>query len=254
MSNYSIHRGSFIAPVKRRFADGRRQLDIAIRKLHRGEPAAMQKRAETAEIPSSFGENADETLQEIKKLHRAGRRAGLPQHTAQGDVEVGSKSVSMVKRAHAHALPVTDNRMLSVSELSKAFAEQVGRIEVDLDTLQPHRGYATGFRAMTAQELRKAAGRPRSNDTEVTDNYNHGAPESANSNWNSVHANTGAANDWHDQIAPSTKPARVAFHQFGTPGQSSRDDAIEAIKQDLSKPKRMGGASPNIDDSFRREQ
>jgi hypothetical protein len=41
--------------------------------------------------------------------------------------------------------------------------------------------------------------------------------------------------------------------QFGTPGQSSRDDAIEAIKRDLTKPKRMG-ASPNADDSFSRER
>jgi hypothetical protein len=96
--------------------------------------------------------------------------------------------------------------------------------------------------------------RPRANDTNVTDNYNRGPTESSNSQWNDVHANTGAADDWHDQIAPTTKPNRIAFHQFGTPGRSSRDDVIEAIKQDLTKPKRMGGASPNVDDSFFREQ
>jgi hypothetical protein len=275
MSNYYIHRGSFIAPVKRKSPDGWRQAFTAIRKIHRGEPAAMQKGAETAEQPSSFGENADETLQEIKKVHESGRRAGVPQHTAQGDEVVGSKSVSMVKRARARRIHVT-NRMLSPLELSKAFAEQgagkelqkrdlgsvwrsMSQDEKHAATVRASKIPSARWNAMTKhdqlRELTKGltTARPRVNDCGVTDDYGRNAPESSNSNWNDVHANTGATNDWHDQITPTTKPTRVTFPQFNAPGQSTRDDAIEAIKQDLSKPKRMG-ASPNVDDSFTRER
>jgi hypothetical protein len=59
----------------------------------------------------------------------------------------------------------------------------------------------------------------------------------------------GAGNDWRDQIVPTTKPKRVTIPQFGTPGQSDRDDAIEAINQDRTKPK-IWGQNPNADDSF----
>ena len=88
----SIYQSSFIAPVKRKFADGRRLVSTAIRDIHQSEPlsAAVQKRAD-AKMPSAFGAEADETLQAIKKVHRTERRAGLPQHTAQGDKKVGSK-------------------------------------------------------------------------------------------------------------------------------------------------------------------
>jgi hypothetical protein len=272
MSN--IYKGSFIAPVKRQFPDGRRQLSTAIRKMHRGAPlsATMQKSAAMAERPSAFGAPADETLHEIKKVHRTGRRAGLPQHTAEGDGEFDSKSVNMVKRARAHALPVTANRLLSANELNKAFSEQAGKLDVDLDELElPLRnndhgrsklrnGYATGFRPMAAQELRKldlrklTTAKPRANDRGVTDDYNRGAPESANGQWTDVHANTGATNDWHDQITPTTKPTRITFPQFGVPGRSTRDAAVDAIKTAWAAgPQRMG-ASPNVDDSFTRER
>ena len=217
-----IYSRSFTTPEKRRFEDGRGKAASAIRKVHRDGPQA----------PDALLKTADDI-----GAHRT------------------SKSVNMVKRAHAHALPVTDNRLPSADELNKAFAEQAGRLEVDLDELEPYRGHATSFRSMTPQELRKRdlskLATPRRLDP-VTDNYNRGAPQSSNSQWNDVHANTGASNDWHDQIAPTTKPTRITFHQFGTPGRSSRDDAVEAIKQDLTKPKRMG-ASPNVDDSFAQE-
>jgi hypothetical protein len=262
MSNYYIHRGSFIAPVKRKCEDGRRLAATVIRKMYRGEPLspAMQKRTAPAERSSAFGAEADETLQEIKKVHATGRRPGLPRHTAQGDEVVGSKSVSMVKRARAHGIHVTD-RMLGARELNKAFAGQAGKRDVAIDAGGMRKGAnlsSDQWNHMSWQERRDhfqklGSARPRVNDRNVTDDYNRGAPESSNGQWNDVHHDTGATNDWHDEIAPTTKPTRVTFHQCGTPGRSSRDDAIEAIRQDLTKPKRMG-ASPNTDDSFARER
>ena len=88
-------------------------------------------------------------------------------------------------------------------------------------------------------------------DRAVTDNYGRGSPENRNGNWDDAHADTGATNDWHDQIVPSTKPTLVGGQPIGTPSTSQRDAAIDAIKRDLSKPKRLGTADVDMDDDDR---
>jgi hypothetical protein len=249
-----IYRGSFIAPSKPgEFADGRAEVLGAIARLHKGAPLsrAMQKRAAAAAgTPSAFGAEADETLDEIKKAHATGRRPGLPGHTAKGDERINLKSVNMVKRAHANPLRVTGSRPLTARELNQHFTARHADMQKGWDIPSDR------WNAMTPQERRRWAQKmkkagPRTGDREVTDNYGRGARESGNGNWDDTHANTGATNDWHDQIVPATKPTRITFPQFNAPGQSARNDAIEAIKQDLSKPKRLG-QNPNADDSFAR--
>ena len=78
-------------------------------------------------------------------------------------------------------------------------------------------------------------------------------------------ASTGATNDWRDQSAPTTKPtAATAPHSASMrqvpalPTQDGSDGSLEAIKQDLRKPKQLIPGSlrgdrdqdPNRDDNF----
>jgi hypothetical protein len=249
-----IYSGAFIAPTKpSKSPDGRAEVLGAIARLHKGAPLSpkMQKRAVAADKPSAFGAEADETLDEIKKAHATGRRPGLPGHTAQGDEEMKLKSVNMIKRALANPLRVTGSRPLTAGELNKHFAAR--RREVDIDGIantpdaDMRKGWdipSAQWNAMTPQErirwVRKVKAGPRSSDREVTDNYGRGARENSNGNWDDTHANTGATNNFRDSPAPALRPTVVGGQVIGSPTMSQRDAAIDAIKRDLSKPKRMG--------------
>jgi hypothetical protein len=128
--------------------------------------------------------------------------------------------------------------MLSARELNKAFADSVGRVEVDLDGITSHRGYATEFRAMTKLEkraFRKGLAQPRRSDIGVTADYGRNGPNSDNANWNDLYAATGAANNFRDIPTPSVRPTLVGGQPIGTPSASNRDAALEAIKQDLAR-------------------
>jgi hypothetical protein len=242
------------------YTDGRDTALNKIRKLQRHgpqRPKDLRKRAaadvDVAAVNDmlltteerALRSNATATVQVIKSLH--GNRS-LPFTAAtigEGELVIerdNRKSVKAIRTAlrKPHGIGATAHRQVNIGALERQLRKSFNDYTYTISD-----GRVINKMLTTA--------RPRVNDRGVTDDYNRGAPQSSNAQWDNTHAATGATNDWHDQIAPSTKPARIAFHQFGTPGRSSRDDAIEAIRQDLTKPKRMG-ASPNTDDSFARER
>jgi hypothetical protein len=53
-------------------------------------------------------------------------------------------------------------------------------------------------------------------------------------------ANTGASNNWHDQNSNGDmpKPTRIGGQVIGAPSQTNFQAALDAIKQDLARPKR----------------
>jgi hypothetical protein len=259
MSRY-VYQGNFIAPPERReYPDGRNRCDKALKKLFsRGptRPDSLAKRATPdADVAAEAAmlltkherrlrSNAHETLEAVKKVHRSGRRAGFPEHEAQGDEEFRSRSVSAIRKARGHAVHVSGHRMLGARELNKAFADSIGKVEVNLDGIEPHRGYASGFRAMTKLEkraFRKGLTGPALNDIGTK------PPNSANANWNDVHADTGATNDWRDQSVPNVKPTLVGGQPIGAPPITDRDAALDAIKRALRKPEKMWGNNSDMD-------
>jgi len=253
MRDIYIHRDSFAVAPEINYSDGRHLADAAIRKAHRRgpqRPDSLTKRAkpdavinaEAAKLLTkrarALRSNAPEALNAIKKIQRSGRRPGFPEHEAQGNPPFGSKSVTAVRKARADAVHVDGHRMLSCNELNKAFADSVGKIEVDLDSVTPHRnrGYATGFYEMSKLEkraFRKGLGRP---------------PESDNALSGGRIAATGATNDWRDQSAPSVRPTLVGGQPIGTPSGSNRDAALEAIKRALRKPQHALTADEDEDE------
>jgi len=237
------------------YTDGRDTALNTIRKLHRTggtRPKSLRKRAaadvdiaavndmllttEERELRS----NATATVQVIKALHGNRSHPFTVATIGEGALIVerdNRPSVKAIRKAHrVQPRPFMPRANMVIDEC-------------DLEKITKHSYIISG--GIVRKVLTTA--KPRTNDRNVTDNYNRGPTESANGQWNNVHANTGATNDWHDQITPTTKPTRITFHQFGTPGRSSREDVIEAIKQDLTKPKRIG-ASPNVNDSFSRKR
>ncbi len=235
MSRY-IYQNSFMAPAGERiYADGRDRCDRALKKLFaRGpqQPDSLQKRAPKA--PTSVRANGTAALADIKKIHSRGRHPGLPEHEAQGDEEFRSRSVSAVKKAQADAVHVDGHRMLAARELNKAFAESIGNFEVDLVRITRDRGLATGFRAMTTLEkraYRKALTNPALNDVGTR------PPQSSNAQWDNARADDGAITNWPTDPVPSQRPTIVGGQPIGTPSDSNRDAALDAIKRALAKPK-----------------
>ena len=273
MSRY-LYKGSFVEPAgKPQYMDGRDRCDQALKAIFAAGPQRPDSLAKRARSDAGVNallarklsrqdrlrrSNAHEALEEVKKVHRAGGRRGVAE--AEGDEPHISRSVNAIRKAQRHALHVGNHRMLSAQELNKAFATDIGKLEVGI-TLDTH-GYATGFYPMTKvekrgylrrdasnmhlsdAEFRKGLGsaRPRTNDVGVTDSYGGGAPESLNGVSGGAIADTGAANDWHDQITPSVKATQVGTQFLGVPDASQRDAAVEAIKMALRKPQRLGGA------------
>jgi hypothetical protein len=274
------------AALKKLFARGPQRPDTLQKRLRSDADVAAELAMPLSKQQRRLRSNAHEALEAIKNIHGAGPRRTLPESI--GEAPFASKSIAAVRKAHGRALHV-NGRMLSARELNKAFASTPAHPSVSARDLEgivgnelQKRDPGAVWRSMSQEERHAGAvraskipsarwnamtrheqlremtkglttARPRLNDRGVTDDYNRGAPESSNSTWNDVHANTGAGDDWHDQITPTVKPTRVTFPQFGVPGQSRRDDAVEAIREALTKPKRLG-ASPNVDDSFTRER
>jgi hypothetical protein len=75
--------------------------------------------------------NAHDALLEIKKIHGRGSRPNLPE--SQGEPAFGSKSVTAIRKARQHVLPITDHILLSAEELNKAFQGASGMRNVDID-------------------------------------------------------------------------------------------------------------------------
>jgi hypothetical protein len=83
-------------------------------------------------------------------------------------------------------------------------------------------------------------------------------PQSRNAQWDNVHADTGASNNWNDEdtTGDTPKPSLVArtmpkdvsnstnssaaVNSYGVSWKTSFHAAAEAIKQDLKRPKRFG--------------
>jgi hypothetical protein len=270
----NIHSGSFITPTSNiNYLDGRHLADAAIRKAHRLGPIStvtLTKR-DTADTPLTLSRqerlrrsNAAEALEEVGKVHRAGGRRSLDE--PQGDPQFQSRSVEAVRKARQHALPISEKRLPSAREVSKAFADQVGRIEIDIDSITQDFGYATQVRAMTKAEKRayrrdasnmhlseaefrktlgKAFGAPSVHDVGTH------PPQSNNSTWNDAQSDTGATNSFRDQPVPSNRPTLVGSQNTTTPNTTDRDAAIADIKKDLSKPKRLGARDDDDRDQDR---
>ena len=68
-------------------------------------------------------------------------------------------------------------------------------------------------------------------------------PQSRNAQWDNVHADTGATNNWNDEgtLGDTPKPTRIGGQVIGKPAQSNIDAALDAIKRDLARgAKRLG--------------
>jgi hypothetical protein len=212
-----------VKPPKRTFADGRDKVDKAIRKMHKAGPQRPDA-LEKVEQPSVANRKS---VQTIKKLLRH-----------RGSVAHLEVDLSDIPTALDYNYEIRDGRVIRKG-LNPSFRKELSTAQWNRMTWQQRRDH-----------FKKGSAAPRRLDPVNTQNPGN-APESSNSTWNNMHANTGATNDWHDQIVPTTKPVRVTFPQFGTPGRPDRDDAVEAIKEALTKPKRLG-ANPNRDDAFDR--
>ncbi|MGA2366179.1 MAG: hypothetical protein ABSG12_11900 [Steroidobacteraceae bacterium] len=239
-----IYAGSFIAPPsKRKVEDGRDQATVALKKIlargpRRPDSLAKCARADSevnAEVAMSLTDNergrrshADEALGEIKKAHAAGPRVGPSGPVAQGEEPFRSKSVAMVKQAHACALPVSRS---GLPDLERAAA--LGRVKVDLPALVRGdlRKTPSGeqWRRMTPQERIAWARKGVSLPGEDTDTTDSGAMP-----------RTGASNNWRDETdMGEVRTTRVAGQAIGIPSQNNMQAALDAIKKDLARPKRM---------------
>jgi len=67
-------------------------------------------------------------------------------------------------------------------------------------------------------------------------------PRSDNAQWdNRTAINTGATDDWNDEMPGEPTVTIIVGHRVGTPDPSNRNAAVDAIKQDLARgAKRMG--------------
>jgi hypothetical protein len=281
-----VYKGSFVQPVGRpQYVDGRDRCDRALKKLFAAgptTPADLFKRDRSdASVHLAIakklsrqerlrGSNSAEALEQVKKLHRAGGRRSLDE--AEGDAPLISKSVTAMERARQHVVSMTGHSLPSAIELNKLFANRSGKRTVHLDEVElPLRKrelselHAAGHRLVTAgryeyefdakgivvsKSLRKGltTARPRLNDTNVHDNYNHGAPESLNGTWTDTHADTRAANNWRDIPVPSERPTVVGSQNTVTPNTTDRDAAVAAIKRALRKPQKMWGNAEDRDE------
>jgi hypothetical protein len=246
----SINHGSFIAPSpKPRYEDGRHRCDASLKKMFARGPQrpsehSLAKRVwfdadvnAVAAATQSDGErrlrsNAHEALDAVKKIHRTGRRPGLPGHEAVGDAPFASKSIGAVRKAQGRALHV-DGRMLSPRELNKAFATTLTNPSLSARDL--------------AKMVRKGAAQSMRPLDPINDHLDRG-PNSSNAVWNDVHADTGASNDWRDQPTPSVEPTIVGAQTLVTPSALTRDAAVDAIKRALRQPKKAFGNSDSDDD------
>jgi hypothetical protein len=272
-----VYHGSFSKPVgPPQCVDGRQNCDRALKKVFAAGPqrpgSLLQKRDQSdAALNAALAKklsrqerlrrsNAAEALEEVRKVHRTGGRRSLEE--AQGDPEFQSKSVSAIRNARERVLPVTGNRMLSVMEINKAFAAPARKSvrTPTRDASDMHLSRSAGslssaqWNSMTREQRRDyfskglGSARPRVNDIGVTDNYNRGAPESLNGQWNNTTGNTGAANNWHDIPVPSVRPTIVGSQTTATPSALTRDAAVDAIKRALRKPQKMWGNSSDLDE------
>jgi hypothetical protein len=265
MSRY-IHARSFGPPVERNYVDGRDRCDRALKKIFAAGPTMpgvlMKRDQSDASLNAALAKklsrqerlrrsNAHEALEAVRKVHRAGGRRSLPE--AQGDAPFDSKSVNMVKRARQHALHVNGHRLLSANELNKSFSQAPPSKRrpsaLDYDYTFDERGRVLSKR-LSARYAAKGltSARPRLNDVGVTDGYGHGAPESLNSQWNDVHADTGATNNFRDMPVPSVRPTIVGSQTTATPSMLTRDAAIDAIKMALRKPQKLWGNASDLDE------
>jgi hypothetical protein len=279
MSRY-VYAGSFGPPAERKYVDGRHKCDHALKAIFAAGPttpgALMKQDRSDAGVNAALAKklnrqerlrrsNSHEALQEIRKVHNRGARPHLDE--AEGDPEFQSKSVSAIRKARERVLPVTGNRLLSVMEINKAFAARTtparssARSASDMHLSRDEflrkraRGLSSAqWNSMTREQRRAyfskglGSARPRLNDVGVTDNYNHGAPESLNGQWNNVHADTGAVNDWRDIPVPSERPTIIGAQTTTTPSALTRDAAVDAIKRALRKPQKMWGNMSDRDD------
>jgi hypothetical protein len=271
MTERYIHSGSFRNPVGlRQYEDGRHRCDSALKKIFAAGPqrpsdlllkrdqsdvalnAALAKKLSRQERLRRS--NAAEALAKIQTIHGKGPRRSLEE--AQGAEPFISKSVHAVKKAQKRALHVGDNRMLSVNELNKAFAERPRAPTRDASDRHLTRDEILSKRAkalsgddwnrMTWQERRdyfqKGLSGPALNDIGTK------PPQSSNGMWNGGIADTGAANSWRDQPLPSTRPTLVGAQTTTTPSQLTRDAAVDAIKRALAKPQEALGNTADLDE------
>jgi hypothetical protein len=74
-------------------------------------------------------------------------------------------------------------------------------------------------------------------------------PQNLNSHWDDVHADTGAANNWHDIPVPAERPTVVGSQNTATPSMLTRDAAVDAIKMALRKPQKLWGNASDLDEN-----
>jgi hypothetical protein len=249
----SVYHNSFTRPTSGPdYADGRLLCDQSLKKIFaRGpqSPATLAKRGQ-----SSANISAD--LAAIKKAHAAGRHPGLPQHTAQGDAPMPSRSVSMVKAVRQHALTVYGHRLPSLDELNKAFSSPVrisprtpcrdaSNMHLTRDEFLSKRARSLSsdqWNSMTQQQRRDYFSKGLTNPS-LHDVGTPRGPQSSNSTWNDVHADTGASNNFRDQPVPSQRTSPFGAQTLDTPSTTDRDAAVAAVKKDLSRP--SGTLSPS---------
>ena len=269
----SIHKYSFRNPVAtRKYEDGRHHCANALKKIFAAGPTApatlMKLDKSDAGVNAAMAKklnrqerlrrsNSHEALQEIQKIHGKGPRRSLDE--AQGDAPVKYKSVEAMKKARQRVLPVMGNRMLSVLEITKAFAAPASKrhVDIEIELRKPGKVARTvnagrydydfdakGIVLGKRLNARYAKGltNPALNDIGAK------PPQSANGQWNGGIAATGATNDWRDQPEPTLRPTIVGSQPVATPSMLTRDAALDAIKFALRKPQKLFGNTQDTED------
>jgi hypothetical protein len=124
---------------------------------------------------------------------------------------------------HKYDADATLAKNRTVQAIRKIHGEIRGNHPVDMDALK---------KMVRCNRVRKAAGLP---------------PEDADITGGGI-ANTGASNNWRDNPAPATKPTRIGGQVIGVPSQTNMQAALDAIKKDLSRPKRMLAGTADEDE------
>lgn len=249
MSSYPyVYSGSFVKPSPAPpDSDGRIGCQGEIRKtLSRGpqRPDSLAKRARAdltdletrAEVAIAFSNrerrlssNCDAALTKIQQIHARSPQRAVP--AARGEPAFQSRSVTAMKVAHAHAVPVTRS---GLPDLERTAA--LGRVKVDVSSLVRNnlRKTPSGdqWRQMTPQQRVAWArkGLP---------------PQDTDSADTSGIADTRASNNWRDQTdMGDVRTTRIGNQMVGVPNQSDlRAAELAAIKRDLSRRPRnsLGG-------------
>jgi hypothetical protein len=158
------------------------------------------------------GDGRHKAAAAIRKMYRSGPQR--PDALIKGrDEPYRSNSVNAIRKALQHPRVIGEAEQVDLSAIAKGLRKSKPAYDYDIVD-----GRVVG------KTLRKAV-----------------APQSANGQWDNVHADTGASNNFRDEQTAKPNTARLGGQLIGTPSKTNMQAAVDAIKEDLARgAKRMG--------------